>query len=134
MNNVITLHDQKPMIWVCACGCSTFYALDDGTGECAACNSPHDFDGSGWILRTDDRGYTGDEVFRDVQGNGSVDFARRRVARQAAGDDVVVIVVIKDGGEISTWANVETSEQVEWIERRMSDAVAMIRKRREDAT
>lgn len=128
MSNVVTIH-QEPMLWVCVCGCTTFHALSDGTGECAACNKPHDFEGSGWIVRIDDRVFTGNDVFRDVQGNGSIEFARRRVADLAAGDDVVALVVLRVGGEIHTWSDVETGEQVEWLERRMSDAVDLIKKR-----
>jgi hypothetical protein len=128
MSNVVPLHEE-PMIWVCKCGCTTFHALSDGTGECAACDLPHDFDGSGWIPRADDRMFTGNDVFRDVQGNGSVEFARRRVADLAAGEDVVALVVLRTGGEIHTWSDVETAEQVGWVGRRMGDAVDLIKQR-----
>lgn len=128
MSNVVSIK-AEPMLWVCACGCTTFHALSDGTGECAACNAPHDFDGSGWIPRLDDRVFTGNDVFRDVQGNGSVEFARRRVADLAASEDVVALVVLRTGGEIHTWSDVETVEQAEWVGRRMSDAVDLIKRR-----
>ena len=128
MSNVVTIHEE-PMLWVCNCGCTTFHALSDGTGECAACNSPHDFDGSGWIARTDGRVYTGNDIFRDVQGNGSIEFVRRRVADLAAGDDVVALVVLRNGGEIHTWSDVETADQVDWLDRRMNDAVDLIKQR-----
>ena len=130
MSNIIPLK-QEPMLWVCVCGCTTFHALSDGTGECAACNRSHDFDGSGWIPRVDDRVFTGNDVFRDVQGNGSGEFARRRVADLAASDDAVVLVVLRKGGEIHTWSDVETADQVDWVGRRMADAVDLIKRRLE---
>ena len=128
MSNVVSLNPD-PMIWVCQCGCTTFHALSDGTGECAACNKSHDFDGSGWLLRADDRVFTGGDVFRDVQGNGSVEFARQRVAQLSTGGDVVALVVLREGGEIHTWSSVDTVEQVEWLSRRMNDAVELIGKK-----
>lgn len=80
-------------------------------------------------MRTDDRVFTGNDVFRNVQGDGSFEFARRRVADLAGGGDVVALIVLRKGGEIHTWSDVETGEQIGWLERRVMDAVELIKKR-----
>jgi hypothetical protein len=127
--DIIALQKPEPMWWVCACGCTTFHALSDGTGECAGCGKSHDFEGSGWIKADDDRLSTAKETFRDIQGTGDREFARRRITDMASGDDVVTVAVVRKDGQIHTWSDAETKEQVDWIAKRLGDAAALIQKR-----
>ena len=125
MSNVVPMQEEK-RIWACGCGCTTFHSFDDGSGECAACLEPVGFDCSGWVPVNDSRVYTGRDLFRTVQGNGSVEFARRRIEKLASARDVAVVVVIRDEGQVHTWALAESPEQFEWVRERMADAVTMI--------
>ena len=127
MSNIVPLR-QDPMIWVCACGCTTFLMLSDGSGECAACGKEHDFDGSGWVAGDDVRGKA-DKFFSDVQGNGSVEFARLRVQQMAQGDDVTAVVVLRQDGSIHTWSAIETDEQAQWLSKKLDEAAALIIRR-----
>lgn len=127
MTNVTKFPVQPPVeprIWVCICGCSTFSLRDDGTSACALCGLVEGADG-GW---TDKPGttYSGDaEPIAVVQGNNSVDFARRVIAKRTAEEDTVAIVVVRHSGDIHVWTGAETSDQAAWIQRRITDAVEL---------
>lgn len=128
MADIVQLHQPQPMTWVCDCGCSTFSLLSDGTAQCAACDADHEGHGSGWLDRSEDRRTAHEEgdTFADVQGNGSIEFARRRLARIAADEDAVLIVVAKKCGRLSVWSVAETEEQAEWAQRKLKQADDLI--------
>lgn len=120
-------------IWICGCGCSTFELFEDGGHGCAACGL--EFHEGSWYEVVPDAGEYQGEPFRDVMWNGCVDFARRRVKRLVEGDDVVMIVVAKSGGEVSAWFGGDaTAERKAWFGRRLSDARAMLKKVMVDAS
>ncbi|MCB5411784.1 hypothetical protein [Pseudogemmobacter faecipullorum] len=128
MSKVISLFSAEPQLWICACGCSTFRLLSDGTAVCAACDKDHEGIGSGWLDRSQDKvtAHKPDETFEDVQGNGSVEFARQRVAQRAKEPSVALIVVARDCGGISAWSAAETDEQIAWAESKLQQAAALI--------
>ena len=126
MGNVVRFSAKEPLIWVCNCGCSTFELLDSGIASCAACGSVADVDGSGWSSWTAVSRHSEDEAFTDIQGNGSVEFAKRRVARLAQDDDVSVLVVIRSDGGLTVWSAAETQDQIEWVKRKISQASNLI--------
>lgn len=125
MAEIISLKPE-PMLWICACGCSTFEILSDGSANCAACCSPHDVDGAGWSSWVAMSDKNEDSTFRDVQGNGSVEFARRRVAQMATDDTAAVVVVARRDGSVSTWSEVETADQAQWVRERLTQAADLI--------
>lgn len=117
---------RDPNVWVCNCGCSTFELRSDGTAACAACDTVQDADGAGWSSWTAQSSKSEDEAFRDIQGNGSVDFARRRVAQMASDDTTTTLIVIRRDGSLSTWSEVETAEQMEWLRRKLDQAATLV--------
>ena len=123
---------QEPLIWVCQCGCSTFELRNDGTGRCALCGDViRDDAEGGWLTPETDKEWEGDDPVRDVSGNGDPDFARRVTAKRVLEDDVVLVVILKESGAISTWTIIETQEQREWADRqldRVSDILSTGRK------
>lgn len=125
MAEIISLKPE-PMLWICACGCSTFEILSDGSANCAACSAQHDVDGAGWSSWGAKSDKDEDDTFRDVQGNGSVEFARRRVAQMATDDTAAVVVVARRDGSVSTWSEVETADQAQWVRERLTQAADLI--------
>lgn len=130
-DNVVPLRreeDQPPRtIWICQCGCSTFELSNDGSAQCAFCHTTRD-EGGGWFRKDHEPEWDGIDPISNVQGNGSVEFAQRVVAKRAHSDDAVLLLVVRKEGTIHTWSDLETKEQVEWVFRRMDDAKELISK------
>ena len=130
MGEVVGLPIAKDRrIWVCDCGCSTFCLLDDGTAECAACEVLADVDGSGWSKWTAESHHDEGDAFRDVQGNGSIEFARRRIAGMAQDEDATLIVVVKTNGTIQAWSEAETKAQFAWARRKLRQAADLFKRK-----
>lgn len=119
----------EPMIWVCGCGCSTFELLSDGAAKCALCQEA--INDGGWLVPATDKEWDGDDPVRDVSGNGEPDFARRVTSKRVLEDDVVLVVVVKQDGTVSTWTDIETEEQREWAKRQLDRVPAILKTGRE---
>lgn len=124
---------RDPLVWICNCGCSTFELRSDGAAACAACDTPQSVDGAGWSSWSAQSAKAEPETFRDVQGNGSVEFARRRVAQMATDETAAVVVVVRRDGSISTWSEAETAAQSKWCRRRLKQAADLIASKIEGA-
>lgn len=134
MADIHQLRQPAPRIWICDCGCSTFELLSNGTARCAACDADHEGVGSGWLDRSEDRRspHAEKETFADVQGNGSVEFARRRVAQMASDENAVLLVVAREDGSLSAWSKAERAEQFAWAEEKLKQATALVTRKAED--
>lgn len=133
-NNVVALPAAAPddtYVWVCRCGCSTFQLYTDGIIECAMCFETHDADAGGWAPPPADRKWEGDTPVQDVAGNGSEEFARRRIQSVASEPDAAAIIVVRENTS-HAWSKCETPEQYAWLEKQMANALDML-KRRENA-
>lgn len=127
---VVQFERPKSRIWTCNCGCSTFSIYEDGAVACAACDAVQSVNVPGtWFTERAAAPEREDEIFRDVQGNGSVEFAKARLRKMAQDDDLALIVVAKEGGAVSTWAAAETKEQAVWTIQRLRDAIKLIKGR-----
>lgn len=114
-------------LWVCGCGCSTFELYDDGGHGCAACGM--EWREGSWYEVVPVAGEYRGEPFRDVMGNGCLDFAWARVRRLCDGDDVAMVVVARSDGETSAWFGGDaTPERRKWFGRRLKDARSMLKK------
>ena len=117
-------------IWVCVCGCSTWELNRDGTAQCAGCDGLTEAEAGGWFTAIEDGPERDPDLpgpVADVQGNGSVEFARRRMARLAEGDDVRMLVVVRDSSAVSLWrAETSTEEGLRWMRERLDDAREML--------
>ena len=113
MAEVVEFKKPSPLIWVCECGCTTFQIFSDGNVTCAGCGAPHADEGSGWLDLPPENQHSGldpDKTYRDVMGNGSVDFARQRLIRMAQSLENALIMVARYDGSISLWSDAETPE------------------------
>jgi hypothetical protein len=122
---VVDFPNKPEQIWVCLCGCSTFELLASGATRCASCSVVSQNNG-GWYTPPVTTEYTGAEPFVDVQANGEVEFSRRRLSRRAMDPETCCIVVLSRNGEISTWSDIETQEQSDWVKRRLSHGAELI--------
>jgi len=130
--SVVNFPSQKPQIWICDCGCSSFTLRADGEAECCNCELVADGVGGGWMERIRNgpsRDPEADPPYADVQGNGSEEFARRRLQRLASQDDVVALAVVKEDGRVSSWSVAETDEQIAWTQRLYGVAAELIGKK-----
>lgn len=121
MADVLSFPQRERKIWVCRCGCSTFELLSDKSVRCAMCQVESSNEG-GWTPSEERPDWDGETPIRTVQGNGDVDFARRLTVRRASEDDVSAIVVVKEGGGISVWANIQTQDQLDWLDKQLEQA------------
>lgn len=129
-NNVVPLRG-KPRIFICTCGCSTFELWEDGTSHCAMCDTDVSSATGAWYETqpTDIPQRDPDLAapIRTVQGNGSIDFARRLIAQRAQAEDAKALVVLREDGAIHTWSAAETEEQSDWVQQRLQDAMELLR-------
>lgn len=126
MSEVIPFPAAEHRIWVCDCGCSTFELFDDGTATCANCGDEVS-EAGGWHKRAGDGEWVGGDPVSTVQGNGSVAFARRRLARLAQEDDAALIAIAKLDGTVSVWAGAETPEGRLWSIDKLKQIMALVR-------
>ncbi len=129
-DGVVRLRVGEPRLWVCQCGCSTFELLDTGDARCASCCEVSDGRGEGWYSVIADKGDRSAELgspTRDVQGNGSVEFARRRLQHLSSGEDVCGIVVMRDDGAVHAWGMIETADHLSWFEKNLEIAGDLVR-------
>ena len=128
-DNVVGLPTKSNIVWICQCGCSTFYLVGDGSTECAACDTVVSGEQGGWAPPKTTKAWDGPEPFVDVQGNNSEEFARRRISTLANEADAVALVVVREGGTIHVWSSADSEERIAWVERRLSDAGDLIAQR-----
>lgn len=129
MSSVANLNPPQRRIWVCACGCSTFNLMSDGAAICANCewdvmdaNDP-----AGWVRLPAEAEYAGERSpYEDVQGNGSVDFARARIGRLAKDDDVELVVLARTDGTVHAWGTMDTVERLDWARERLVEAAKLL--------
>ena len=135
MDNVISFNQKREpaeMIWVCACGCSTFEVYQGGFARCALCGSNLEKDEcGGWYTPDAGSDWVGDEPIKDISGNGDVDFARKLTIKRAGEPEVCALVVIKDDGTIHVWSDpmVDSTEQAEWVVRQIERARDLVCKK-----
>lgn len=112
-------------ILLCICGCSTFEMYLDGTTQCSNCGEASLAEGTGWAPDPNVESKAEREPFKDVQGNGSIEFTKRRLQRLAAGEDVHLIVLGFQDGSVTTWSIADTVAQFDWVASRMSIAQSL---------
>lgn len=128
MSDVVNFPAPDVRVWVCGCGCSTHTLNEDWTATCAMCGETVDQGSGGWYQEVKNgKAYDGDvSPIRDVQGNGSVEFARHLIAKRAQQASAKAICVIHQDGTISNWSDIETPEQRDWVFQRLEEYKALL--------
>lgn len=129
MTEIVELH-KKTYIWVCECGCTSFELEDTGAARCALCAEPRESqpEDGGWHRTDNDPDWDADRLspIRQVGANGDPDFVRALTVKRAQQEDVVAVVVLREGGSVHVWCNIETTEQHEWAKRRMVESFPLM--------
>lgn len=128
MSDITRIGEKPDVIFVCTCGCSTWRLLDSGAIECAACDSRGTDFGS-WYTKKPDVPPRDETPFSDVQGNGSIEFARARLERMAGDADVKLIAIARKDGSVHLWTDADGRKQVKWALRRLKTAAGLLKKR-----
>jgi hypothetical protein len=131
MGEVINIRseEESELIWVCQCGCSTFELLSSQELRCANCELMSTFETAAWDNYWDKGEMRADDAaprFSDVQGCGSVDFARARLNRIASQSDVALLVVATEDGSVSVWSSDRGEDHLAWAEERIDIAHALL--------
>lgn len=128
MGEVTQIGARPDTIFVCQCGCSTWRLLNDATVECAACEN-RSMSAAAWYEEKPKAPEFDGEPFVDIQGNGSVEFARSRLQRMAADPDLSLIVLVRENGTIHMWSNAETKKRIKWTVQRLKQAADLLKRR-----
>lgn len=133
MGEVVDIPEKKKdqenqMIWVCSCGCSTFELSIKAIAHCSACGAPTIDEDGGWHVPAVERKWQGEEPFQDICGNGSLEFAKRRMAQRVTDPGTCLIVVATEDGSVSAWSRAETQEQLDWVDEKLDDAFELVQK------
>ena len=103
--------------------------LESGAVRCSLCGEFSESHGnSGWCEKLKDAPARDDGADqRHVSyTNDPVPFAKERAARRASGEDVTIIVVVENSGEILTWCDIADGDQMRWAKDKLDLATKMI--------
>lgn len=129
MGDVTKIGPAEETVFVCRCGCSTWLLLDDAAVECAACGNRSVDYGAWYREKPEAKDFTG-TPFTNVQGNGSVEFARRRITQMASDPDVRLALVVRTSGTLNLWSDVHGKKQIKWARRRLKEVAGLLKKGR----
>lgn len=136
MSDVIKFPEKADphTVWVCGCGCSTWYLNGEKSATCAHCGRPADNPdvvARGWgTLPPPPKPFEppelegNDPVVVDFNASGqSFEHMKSHL------DDYrkfSVIILIKNTGGLHTWGKIETQAEREWFERRIQVARGLL--------
>ncbi len=139
-DNITTFPQEPKQLFVCFCGCASFYIMEDGSAKCCVCDEKL-VDGlepkaRGWfdaakMITTKYDDDDDDGPIADINGNGSVEFARRRIAQIVDQKDAVAIIVIIEDGGLNTWTSVDTADRKDWLFRKLTEVHKLFEKQLE---
>lgn len=122
---VVEFPDRKePLVWLCNCGCSTHYAYQDGSIECASCG---EFVNGMWDAR-DREEQEGVEPETKRFSSTVIPFdtdeaAMRDVLRTANKTTCMAVIIMDESGHTHCWGkDFETDEQKAWLDRQLARA------------
>ena len=117
---------KEDFIWLCDCGCQTFFLYQDHTTECASCGDRSDKGGDWRKPLSDPVERVGNEITTTV--GEPTDLIRRRLQEIVMEPEVIVVVVIRESGSVSTnlFKIMDTDEQRDWLSDRMWEAKQLL--------
>ena len=115
MADVVDFPARPQQIWVCECGCASFDLRSNGTSSCSVCGLVTTGDKGGWFDEiADGPDFPADqEVFRDFNWNGSIEFARHQILQAAADKTARAVVVVWQGERMTCWLDADNLEDQE---------------------
>lgn len=125
MSNVVKFGKPDPLIWVCACGCSTHRLYTTGAVECASCGDVASVSGGEWVKELPEPPAEPRDTLpetRVISLAGSPAAALQNMMRRVNPDELVARIAIMENGRVRSWGGIDTQERVEWLDRRLADA------------
>jgi hypothetical protein len=118
--------EKEDFIWLCDCGCQTFFLYQDHTTKCASCGDRSDSAGDWMKPLSDPVESVGNEITTTV--GEPTDLIRRRLQEIVMEPEVIVVVVIREIGSVSTnlFKIMDTDEQRDWLSDRMWEAKQLL--------
>lgn len=122
--SVVKFPGREDEVWVCGCGCMSFWLRADGEPVCTNCELPGPKDGGGWYSRITTAGqWSGDGPVMTISAEG--DLVQRRVAKRAQEADVALIVVATSPGALHMFSP-NGDEDRAWAARMLDKAKTLL--------
>ena len=111
---------EEDRIWICGCGCQTFYAYEDGRIECAVC---HEIGSGGHWRKGPEVDLRDDHITQTIIAmDHDDDFVFRRFIQEVIKPDVVAAALFrKEGSQRTVYRNEalpKTESERRWFRRR----------------
>lgn len=129
MNNVVEFTKPEPLVWVCACGCSTHRIYTTGAIECASCENIASVSGSGWLKELPEPTAEPREALPEtkvISFSGTPRQALASMLSRVDPDGLVCLISIQENGRIRTWGGVDTKARARWLGRQLKEARALL--------
>lgn len=123
------MKSAESIVWVCSCGCKSFFLHEGGDIECANCNvyTAHAENGR-WanvLPELPDEVTTDDGGAINVKCVGSAEFARRRAMKRitewSTADKLAAVFGYHHDGSGSHWTDIANEEQKQWVLRKLRE-------------
>lgn len=111
---------SEPQIWVCTCGCETFFLRADYTIECAHCGKISD--GGVWCDKLPDEVKAEPWPRQIVVRLDTSQANLKHIMSKARVEDTACLLVVQRNGLVHSWRHIETDEQRDWLLRRLDEA------------
>lgn len=125
MGDVVTIPRKEPLLWVCACGCSTHRFYVTGAIECASCGNVASISGGEWVTELPAAPAMPKEIAAEtkvISLSGSPQQAMREMLTRARSEDVMAFVSIATDGRVRTWGGISEKEQEDWLDVQLAAA------------
>jgi hypothetical protein len=121
--------EERPVYYVCRCGCTTFVLRPGYIVECANCKLIHGGDMGAWQL---DKEPPVPPVFKDIPRHVTVvdfhesDLSMERIRRRLDPETTGFVIHATTGGDVHTWGKIEGVAQNEWMVRQLQTAIRLL--------
>jgi hypothetical protein len=118
------------MIWICECGCQSFWLRADFKAECLTCGAiPSDENGE-WRTQLPTPPETAEPVDGDLVKSVVIDsdvLALRQTLAMADVEKTCFVAVVQKNGHVRTFGDtIGHQEGIEWVDERLADVRRMI--------
>ena len=123
--SVVPFPRSEDHVWVCGCGCCSFFLHGDGEPRCTSCEALVSGDPGGWYERVAGAGDWSGKV-PEWQSRGDLSLVRAVTARRANDPDVALLFVVKKSGMRHLFSDVDGDEQAAWAVRMLDAGKEML--------
>lgn len=122
--------NRRRVIWICNCGCTTFYALAAGVIECARCETMQVGERGEWrsaLPSLPPQIVEATPGCTNVVAMRSNEDVLQHTASLASVDETAFLIVAQRNGAIHTWDSGDLNDgRIAWIKRKAQQAVDLI--------